>query len=67
MSSKSSLDKIRNLGYQVNRNKYESNDCLESGEDLSRLLEVLIKFKDECGNNPIITANFVMSNPDFEK
>lgn len=41
-------------------------DALESTEDYNALFDVLIKFKDHNGNHPIITANFILNNPDFE-
>ncbi len=41
-------------------------DALESTEDYKALFDVLIKFKDQNGNHPIITANFILNNPDFK-
>jgi hypothetical protein len=48
-------------------NAYCYYDTLESSEDLLALYEVLSAFKDFKGNNPIITANCLVSNPDFTK
>jgi len=42
-------------------------DCLESAKDLEPLFEVLSSHNDCLGNNPVITINMVMANPDFEK
>lgn len=42
-------------------------DTLASAEDLEALFGVLMKFKDKNGNHPIITANCVMANPDFDR
>ncbi len=65
-----SLNVYRSLlekGYAVNQNKYEKYDSLASAEDLSMLFEVLSKHKD-CNNyQPIITANTIVGNPDFDK
>lgn len=41
-------------------------DALESTEDYLALFDVLSKFKDQKGSNPIITANFILNNPDFK-
>ena len=46
---------------------FSKYDALENKEDLTALFSVLRKFKDSQGNHPIITANMVMGNPDFEK
>jgi hypothetical protein len=46
---------------------FSKYDCLESENDYHALYNVLGKFKDYKGNCPIITANMVMCNPDFEK
>ena len=41
-------------------------DALESTEDYQALFDVLLKFKDQKDNHPIITANFILNNPDFK-
>lgn len=41
-------------------------DGLESTEDYQALFDVLVKFKDQKGNHPVITANFILNNPDFK-
>lgn len=41
-------------------------DCLESAGDLQALYDVLGQFKDHRNNSPVLTANMVISNPDFE-
>lgn len=38
---------------------------LESSDDYQALFNVLSNFKDKKGNHPIITANFILNNPDF--
>lgn len=42
-------------------------DALENSEDLLELFSVLSKFKDFKGNFPVITANTVVGNPDFDR
>ena len=42
-------------------------DSLASEDDLSALFDTLCSFKDFKGNQPVITANCVIANPDFDK
>lgn len=67
MSNKRDWDELLRLGYAVDKRPYERLDTLESPEDLESLFEVLRKYKDYKGNHPIITANMLMANPDFER
>ncbi len=67
MPSVDVFDKLKNAGIPVEKSAYCKFDSLESNTDLEMLFEVLLKFKDKHGNHPIITANTVVSNPDFEK
>jgi hypothetical protein len=46
---------------------FSSFDCIESAEDYQALFQTLSKYKDSFGNHPVITANMVMANPDFQK
>ncbi len=46
---------------------FSSFDCLESANDYESFFEVLKNHKDSHGNHPVLTANMVMANPDFEK
>lgn len=39
---------------------------LETQEDLMKLFDVLSKHQDSGGNPPIITCNFILTNPDFD-
>ncbi len=67
MPSVEVYNKLKAAGIPVNKSAYCRFDALESNTDLEMLFEVLMKFKDEKGNHPIITANTVVANPDFEK
>lgn len=67
MSNKKDWDKLLELGYAVDKRPYERFDTLESAEDLEALFEVLSKYRDCNGNHPVITANMLMANPDFER
>lgn len=53
-------------GYPVHKSLYDRYDSLESEEDLEKLFEVLRSVKNRIGQSPIITANCVVSNPNFE-
>jgi hypothetical protein len=66
-SSKDSYSALLKLGYEVNKCPYNRNDALESNDDLERLFEILLHFKDCKGNHPVITANNIVANPDFDK
>ncbi len=67
MPNKKAWDELLRLGYAVDKRPYERFDTLESPEDLEALFGVLSKYKDSNGNHPVITANMLMANPDFEK
>lgn len=67
MPSKSVFQKMLKLGVPVDKCPYNRYDSLESETDLQELFEVLLGFKDINGKHPIITANTVVANPDFEK
>ena len=41
-------------------------DSLESTEDYEAFFNVLNKHHDKNGHHPVITANFILNNPDFE-
>lgn len=67
MPSREVYEKLLDQGIRVDKCPYNRYDSLASEEDLDALFEVLCKFKDKNGNHPIITANTVVANPDFEK
>jgi len=51
----------------IKNNPYCRVDTIADSEDMEALFEVLLKFRDIRGNPPIITANTVVGNPDFQK
>jgi hypothetical protein len=67
MPDKATYDKLLYAGIRVDQCPYNRYDTLASEEDLSSLFEVLSSFTDFYGNHPIITANCVVTNPDFNK
>ncbi len=67
MPSRTTYDYLLLQGYKINANRYEKYDSLESNEDVETLFDALMKYKDSSGNYPIITANNIVGNPDFDK
>ena len=67
MPSREVYEDCLKSGYQVDLNAYERYDSLASEKDLELFFEVLTSFRDKNGNHPVITANCVVANPDFEK
>lgn len=67
MPSSDSLSKLAKKGIRVQNCHYMQNDALASEEDLKQLYSLLSSHEDSCGKNPVITANVIMTNPDFEK
>ncbi len=67
MPSKETYQSLLKSGIKVDKCPYNRYDSLESENDLNRLFDVLVSFKDLNGNHPVITANAIMTNPDFEK
>ena len=67
MPSKTVFEHLKSIGDAPDKDAFLSNDSLESESDLLALFEVLESVVDGAGNHPIITANFAVANPDFDK
>ena len=67
MSSKQAFENFKKAGIPVDKNHFNTNDALESNEDLELLMEALSKHKDKTGRPPVITGANIVANPDFEK
>ena len=67
MRSREAYDRLLAHGYPVDRNGYERNDALASEEDLELLFDLLASHRDGEGRPAAITANCIMTNPDFGK
>lgn len=65
MPSREVYEKMLNSGIRVDNDPYNKFDSLASEQDLEALFDVLKKFKDKNDNHPVITANTVVANPDF--
>ncbi|MBE0675140.1 MAG: hypothetical protein IH591_10800 [Bacteroidales bacterium] len=67
MPDRGTYNYLLSKGVRVDKCPLTRNDSLASEEDLSMLFEVLDSFRDKNGNSPVITANCVVANPDFQK
>jgi len=67
MPSKEVYEKLLKAGIKVDKCHYNKYDSLASEEDLQQLFETLRRYKDKNGKYPIITANTIVANPDFEE
>lgn len=55
------------LGLNMEDNRFDKYDILESNKDMDELFNVLLKYKDFKGNHPVFSAITNVANPDFEK
>lgn len=67
MPSKQAFENLLKAGIKVDQCGYNTFDSLESVQDLDAIFNQLHKIKDKNGNSPIITANTIVANPDYEK
>lgn len=67
MPSKKVYDKLLSRGVPVDKSPYCRYDSLASESDLEALFETLKKFKGSNGRHPVLTANVLTANPNFEK
>jgi len=67
MPSTGAYNDLLKHGAPVDKSPYCRYDSLAAEEDLELLFELLTGFKDSLGRHPVITANTVVSNPDFDK
>jgi hypothetical protein len=65
--SHSAYTRLKHHGIDLDSNPYNRVDSLETATDLQALCEVLQSFKDSNGNPAVLTANFIVANPDFER
>ncbi|MEN9790656.1 MAG: hypothetical protein RLZZ63_314 [Gemmatimonadota bacterium] len=66
-ASRDAYTQLLAKGHPVDTSPYSQNDCLESNEDLTDLLEVLCRIRDHQGNPAVVTINNVVGNPDFRR
>jgi hypothetical protein len=60
-------DKLIKFDQSIEDDLYCKFDNLENKDDLSALFNVLKRHKDKNGKSPVITANTVIANPNFDK
>jgi hypothetical protein len=64
--SREVLEEFDRLGYNWEKSIYKW-DALASETDLDRLFDLLSSIKNGNGKRPVITANVIVANPDFDK
>lgn len=67
MPSRETYETLLQAGYRVDKIAYERYGSLASETDLELLFDLLSSYKDPNGNHPVLTANALAANPDFEK
>lgn len=67
MPSKAVYNYLLDNQVNIGDNPFNKYDTLESNSDLVLLFELLSTFKNNAGNSPQITANYIVANPDFKK
>lgn len=67
MPSIQTFNKLQEYGDHPEKDGFLSNDSLETEKDIVALYDVLTSICDKNGNHAVVTANFVMANPNFEK
>lgn len=67
MPSREVYNTLLSKGIRVDKFPYNRYDSLASETDLSALFEVLSSVKDRMGNNAIVTANTIVTNPNFDR
>jgi hypothetical protein len=67
MPDRETYERILKAGIRVDNSHYNKFDTLASSDDFNNLFEILTKYKDKNGKNPVITANTIVANPDFKK
>src|SRR5690606_13830027 len=67
MPSNEVYEEFVRSGLQMSGTDYNRIDTLESNDDLILLYDILSSHRDRNGSHPLITANIVVGNPDFEK
>jgi len=60
-------DVLMSEGLNLNENRFDRYDTLESNQDIEYLFDILMKHKDQNGNSFVITVVCNVANPDFKK
>ncbi|MDZ7693178.1 MAG: hypothetical protein U5K69_19000 [Balneolaceae bacterium] len=65
--SKEIYTRLFRAGITVSKDPYCKFDGLAEPEDLKKLFDVLTSYEDKKGRHPVITANTIVANPDYNK
>lgn len=60
-------ERLINNGFDMESNRFDCFDSIESNTDLECLFDVLLRHKDYKGNHPVLTALTCVANPDFQR
>lgn len=67
MPSKAAYDAMLHAGIPVNKCGYSSYDSLETVTDLQAIFEMFESVKTKNNLHPVLTANTIVANPDYDK
>jgi len=67
MPDRDTYERSLKKGIRVDKCSFCKNDTLASTDDFDALYTVLSQYKDSNNNHPVITANTIVGNPNFEK
>lgn len=67
MPSVQTFKRLQACGDHPEKDGFLSNDSLETEKDIIALYDVLTSVCDKHGKPAVMTANFVMANPDFDR
>ena len=67
MPDRETYERSLKKGIRVDKCSFCKNDTLASNDDFEALYTVLRQYKDASNNHPVITANTIVGNPDFDK
>ncbi len=66
MPNRATYNFFLSKGLPVDKSYFDTNDSLESADDLTALFEVLSSVKDKNGHSAVMTPLAVSANPNFE-
>jgi hypothetical protein len=61
------LKAFKNVDFDVLRSLYKVDALVASQSDLEDLFDLFLSYKNVHGESPVITANAIMANPDFNR
>jgi hypothetical protein len=64
---RNSRENLEQAGIELKTSPFNTLDCLETKDDLERLLTVLKRHRNSEGRHPVMTLNTVLCNPHFER